>query len=231
MAWFNRGFRAMRSSRPNLELLAGSLSLGSANQLRNVIEIPYLRVSIPVEQAPSVRAYSIGILKNIRIGGLDFSLGEKPPVSKYPEDAREKDLERIGMDMRRALSAHYRNSDKDSGPALPEQKAQPDTSAAIAEVSFDGPLPPPGMLGHYEEVCTGSAERILSMAEIEQGRRIEIESTALNTFRLTALIGQLITAPTVIGAAILALLGHKFLATALAVLVGVPSIVNVLRKE
>lgn len=121
------------------------------------------------------------------------------------------------------------NSDEASDPAIPEQEAE--ASPAIREVSFKGPLPPPGMLAHYEEVCKGSAERILSMAEIEQGHRIEIESTALNTFRVTALIGQLITASTVIGAVILALLGHTFLATALAVLVGVPSIVNVLRKE
>lgn len=72
-----------------------------------MIEIPCPHIRIPVEQAPDVRTYSVGILKNIRIGGLDFGFGEKPASSKYPEDAREKDLERIGMDMRRALAAHH----------------------------------------------------------------------------------------------------------------------------
>jgi uncharacterized membrane protein len=45
---------------------------------------------------------------------------------------------------------------------------------------YSGPLPPPKMLHDYEMVTTGFAERIVTMAEKEQGHRHTLENTAVN---------------------------------------------------
>ena len=42
-----------------------------------------------------------------------------------------------------------------------------------------GPIPPPGMLRGYEDVLPGSADRILSMAEIAQKRRASYENRGM----------------------------------------------------
>jgi hypothetical protein len=41
--------------------------------------------------------------------------------------------------------------------------------------SFVGPLPPPGLLKGYEDVCPGSAQRIIAMAETQSAHRSQIE--------------------------------------------------------
>ncbi len=56
--------------------------------------------------------------------------------------------------------------------------------------SFVGPIPPPEILGHYEQVCAGSADRIITQFE-EQGRhRRVLEKRALNHNIVSATIGQ-----------------------------------------
>ena len=44
-------------------------------------------------------------------------------------------------------------------------------NSVIEFASFSGPIPPPAMLGKYEEYLIGSAERIVRMAEKEQEHR------------------------------------------------------------
>jgi uncharacterized membrane protein len=44
---------------------------------------------------------------------------------------------------------------------------------------WSGPLPPPEALQKFEQIITGSADRILQMAELEQKHRIERERVAL----------------------------------------------------
>lgn len=46
--------------------------------------------------------------------------------------------------------------------------------------SYEGPLPPPQIISGYEDVVSGSAERILKMAEDNQVHRITWEKKALN---------------------------------------------------
>jgi uncharacterized membrane protein len=46
---------------------------------------------------------------------------------------------------------------------------------AVTAESFAGPLPPPVLLGEYEEALPGLAERIVSMAENEGSHRRGIE--------------------------------------------------------
>jgi uncharacterized membrane protein len=40
---------------------------------------------------------------------------------------------------------------------------------------FSGPMPPPSLLGHYEDICPGSADRMLRMAEQEAEHRRKTE--------------------------------------------------------
>jgi uncharacterized membrane protein len=51
---------------------------------------------------------------------------------------------------------------------------QPST-AIYRQVQFQGPLPPPEILGQYERLHPGFAERLLAMAEREQANRQAIE--------------------------------------------------------
>ena len=61
---------------------------------------------------------------------------------------------------------------------------------------FSGPLPPPDTLAQYDDILTGAADRILSMAEKEQERRHQNENKIvyeqLKYRRLGMLIGGLI---------------------------------------
>ena len=43
------------------------------------------------------------------------------------------------------------------------------------EARFAGPLPPPGLLKGYEDVCPGAADRIVRMAEDQGKHRRELE--------------------------------------------------------
>ena len=58
-------------------------------------------------------------------------------------------------------------------------KAQ-NTLAHHVSQSFAGPLPPPDVLAKYDELHPGLAERIVGMAEREQGHRHQCELGALN---------------------------------------------------
>jgi uncharacterized membrane protein len=60
--------------------------------------------------------------------------------------------------------------------------------------TFKGPIPPPEILKKYEEVCPGSPERILKIAEKQIDHRIKIESTIVNRRTLQNLMGQFIGA-------------------------------------
>ena len=56
--------------------------------------------------------------------------------------------------------------------------------------SYTGPIPPPDLLGHYEQVAPGSANRILAQFE-EQGRhRRKIENRVVWTNTISTLLGQ-----------------------------------------
>lgn len=61
----------------------------------------------------------------------------------------------------------------------------------VAETQhFSGPLPPPDALKHYEDVCQGAANRIISMAENEQQHRHAQDTRSLKAFVSLAALGQ-----------------------------------------
>lgn len=45
--------------------------------------------------------------------------------------------------------------------------------------SFEGPIPPPALLEHYDKIVPGAAERILAMAESETAHRHRQEALAI----------------------------------------------------
>lgn len=99
--------------------------------------------------------------------------------------------------------------------ALPERVR----ISVVEAASFSGPLPPPTMLRDYERVHSGSAERILAMAEKEQEHRISWEENALSASTRDSKLGQQLgfwLALFCVGGGIyLALEGHTIVAIAL----------------
>ena len=82
------------------------------------------------------------------------------------------------------------------------------------EASWSGPLPPPSALQSYEDVLSGSADRILTMAEKQTDHRIYMESTALKgTFQRSywGLAAGFVISAIVIGGGIYVIsLGHDW---------------------
>lgn len=69
--------------------------------------------------------------------------------------------------------------------ALAEKVVSEDPSGEITEVvrtvaqEYSGPLPPPKMLEHYNEIDPGFANRIITMAEKEQTHRHSLEEMSV----------------------------------------------------
>ena len=64
-------------------------------------------------------------------------------------------------------------------PAEFPDEAQHAVVVRQAYAAFSGPLPPPSLLKGYEEVCPGSADRIITMAEKQQQHRHSMEKWGL----------------------------------------------------
>jgi len=118
--------------------------------------------------------------------------------------------------------------------------------------SFQGPMPPPALLGQYEQIVPGAAERILQIAEAEvrhrhaqedaatnanidaQRKQLEIARQQTSASYVSDLIGQvfgtLISAFCIGGAVYLALYGPAWVAVTLA---GLPlaGIIRALRDK
>ena len=81
-------------------------------------------------------------------------------------------------------------ADRDEDNAIRRQLRPPESEADASsrgpsfvhqhtEVSFSGPLPPPGVLEGYEKILPGSAERIFTMAEKQLGHRMHLEKVVV----------------------------------------------------
>ena len=71
---------------------------------------------------------------------------------------------------------------QEPGPPENEAEASSRGSSLVhqhTEVSFSGPLPPPGVLEGYERVLPGSAERIFTMAEKQLEHRLHLEKVVV----------------------------------------------------
>ena len=80
-------------------------------------------------------------------------------------------------------------SPESSGSPHGEPRIVSQTTALA--VQFQGPLPPPVILEHYERIVPGSAARIISMAENQSNHRQTLERRVINLGCITQPIGQL----------------------------------------
>lgn len=51
----------------------------------------------------------------------------------------------------------------------------------LLQASFTGPLPPPSMLAHYNDIIPNGAERIMAMAERQQAHRHDLEQHVIKS--------------------------------------------------
>ncbi|HLG16488.1 MAG TPA: DUF2335 domain-containing protein [Blastocatellia bacterium] len=58
-------------------------------------------------------------------------------------------------------------------------------------VKYEAPLPPPGMMEHYERILPGSADRIVTMAEKQSAHRQDIESRVITSNIGNERLGQI----------------------------------------
>jgi len=63
---------------------------------------------------------------------------------------------------------------------VPRNETAPDRVVISAE-SFSGPLPLPEVLGRYEAICRGSADRIIRVAEQEAEHRRSLEQAVVRS--------------------------------------------------
>jgi uncharacterized membrane protein len=104
----------------------------------------------------------------------------------------------------------------------PEEQAE----AAYIAWSYSGPIPLPRVAEGWEDVLPGAADRILSMAEREQGHRHEMSNRALGLFGRGQLFGFVMAMTALLAGTVLIAMdkeavGLATILSALAVLVGV----------
>ena len=94
-----------------------------------------------------------------------------------PED---KDL-RNGGALEEAPKPELRRAARPrSLPARPGTVPSIERSAIVhAQLEFSGPLPPPQILGQYEDELPGAAERLFRMAEKQQDHRINMDESSV----------------------------------------------------
>ena len=82
-----------------------------------------------------------------------------------------------------------------------KQSDQNNKTAVVQTVStqWAGPLPPPAVLGQFNDVVPNGAERIMAMAEKEQSHRIKYESDNLKQQSIDTKIGMLIGGVALLG--------------------------------
>lgn len=93
------------------------------------------------------------------------------------------------------------------------------SSITAVQQSFSGPIPPPEILSHYDDVVENGAERIVRMAEKQSDHRMDLEKFAIKRQITQSGRGQIfgfVIALLCIGSTIfLALKGYETLAIAL----------------
>lgn len=75
-----------------------------------------------------------------------------------------------------------------------EEKFERHVKQYVAEViqsEFSGPIPPPSIIKGYEEVLSGSADRIIKMAEKQMTHRQDMESIMVRSESRDGLLGVL----------------------------------------
>ena len=69
-----------------------------------------------------------------------------------------------------------RQTDGNKPAATPIKNENPIVRKLAIQQSFSGPLPPPDLLGQYDAILPGLADRIVKMAEKQESHRHELEN-------------------------------------------------------
>lgn len=88
----------------------------------------------------------------------------KPPEGNLPAEAKDQATQEILDQLTSLVRPEKRN-----------EAAR--VVGMILQKSHSGPLPAPEDLAHYEEICPGAADRIISMAEQNMDHRQGLEAT------------------------------------------------------
>lgn len=107
----------------------------------------------------------------------------------------------------------------DSPDVSEEEKERLIEVVRVSQSTFSGPLPPPEILAHYNDVVSDGAERIMKMAENQANHRMGLEKTAVRSQLSQSKKGQIfgfIIAILLIGSSVYsAISGHEGLAKVL----------------
>lgn len=79
----------------------------------------------------------------------------------------------------------------DSPDISDEEKSRLIKVVRVSQSSFRGPLPPPEILAHYNEVVKDGAERIMKMAENQATHRMTLENKAITSQLSQSMKGQI----------------------------------------
>ncbi|RMF68701.1 MAG: DUF2335 domain-containing protein [Calditrichaeota bacterium] len=102
----------------------------------------------------------------------------------------------------------HRSSDSSKKEVEKSESADDRNARIIAAASrFSGPLPPPEVLGAYDKILPGAAERILKMAEREQRVSNEIDIKLAKYVGRGQLFGFLLGLVTILGGILLIYVG------------------------
>ncbi|MFH1429303.1 MAG: DUF2335 domain-containing protein [Candidatus Margulisiibacteriota bacterium] len=80
---------------------------------------------------------------------------------------------------------------KEIDPDLPDNKIK-QVIKSVEMFAMSGPLPPPQILAGYENVLKGSADRIITLTELQSKHRQELEKQAVNSDILNEKIGMIL---------------------------------------
>ena len=72
----------------------------------------------------------------------------------------------------------------------PDEVKESITKVLVSEsISYEGPVPPPGLLQEFDQVIPNGADRIMSMAEKQLEHRISLESKVVEANNRDSLLG------------------------------------------
>jgi uncharacterized membrane protein len=87
-----------------------------------------------------------------------------------------------------SMAKSNRRNQKTPSPA----NARPSAIAVKTEQSFSGPLPPPQILDHYNQIVPGAAEKIIALWESQVQHRQELEKKAITSDITQAYFGAIL---------------------------------------
>ncbi|MDM0534830.1 DUF2335 domain-containing protein [Clostridium perfringens] len=102
------------------------------------------------------------------------------------DDNQEENIEELNLDDISEID--IKGIDEVNGCKLNDVKAVK-MKRKIVKASFSGPLPHPGILRGYDEVCPGAADRIIKMAEDQMHHRQNMEKNFLHSNSRNSLLG------------------------------------------